>query len=72
MARRLYSAFMLRCWCLASGERRYVIEDIQASNSIRLASLAEALVWLAEQVGEEESGAAGQPETGDTPTWRRT
>jgi hypothetical protein len=61
---RRYSAFMVRCWHLASGEQRYAVEDIQTGAAVRVPSLNEAFEWLALQSREPpaEPGAK-QPST---------
>ena len=43
---RAYASFVLRCWRLGTAERRITVEHIQSGESVRLATLAEALAWL--------------------------
>lgn len=69
---RRYSAFMVRCWHLASGEWRYAVEDIQTGATVRVPSLPEALDWLTaqsrdppaapEMPGRVAPGRAGRPD----------
>ena len=57
---RAYASFVLRCWRLGAAERRITVEHIQSGESVRLATLAEALVWLETRASDPSNVPRGQ------------
>lgn len=53
-----YTSFLIRHWQLAQGESRVTIEHIQTGETITLASLDDALVWLGGRVAGGQSRAS--------------
>ncbi len=45
-----YTSFLLRCWHVNGNERRIKIEHIQSREWTRVATLAEAMIWLADHL----------------------
>ena len=60
---RQYRAFMLRCWCLGAGDQRFEIAHIQSGESLRTATLDDALAWIGTRLGSGE--APGPPRAAD-------
>lgn len=42
-----YASFLLRCWILATSERRVRVAHIQSGEELRTNSLEAALAWIA-------------------------
>jgi len=54
---RHYGSFLVRCWRLSNGERRIDIEHIASGARARITSIAAALKWMGEQVGDPLTSA---------------
>ena len=47
-----YASFLVRCWCLATGERRVKIEHIQSGEAFQAATLEDAVDWLSRRLDQ--------------------
>jgi hypothetical protein len=50
---RPYASFLVRCWSLATGERRVKVEHIQSGEFAQAGTLEDAVAWLSQRLDEE-------------------
>lgn len=50
---RHYSSFLVRCWHLASGERRVRVEHVQTGEVLHATTLEDAFAWMDARVGAD-------------------
>lgn len=58
---RRYASFLLRCWRLTGGRLRVEAHQIQTGEQVRVASLAEALAWLAARLPDPDERTIDSP-----------